>query len=107
MKSQYVISIKRTTGYLNNNPLKEEDQFFEYICIDNYGCPYFSNIQNACMFDSEDDVVKFLNENSYFKNYIENRRDDYNILSLAIRKIIFKKITDIELQGVNKNGIQY
>ena len=97
MINQYVISMKRTTGYFNNNPLKEEDQFFEYICIDNYGYPYFSNIQNACIFDSEDDVVKFLNENSYFKNYIENHRDDYNILSLAIRKIIFKKITDIEL----------
>ena len=97
MINQYVISIKRTTGYFNNNHLKEEDQFFEYICIDNYGHPYFSNIQNACIFDSEDDIVKFLNENSYFKNYIENHRDDYNILSLAIRKIIFKKITDIEL----------
>ena len=97
MRNQYVISIKRTTSHFNNDPLKYEDRFFEYICIDNYGRPYFSNIQNACIFDSEDNILKFLNENSYFKNYIEGCRDDYDILSLAIRKIIFKKTLDIKL----------
>ena len=97
MRNQYVISIKRITSHFNNDPLKDEDHFFEYICIDNYGHPYFSNIQNACIFNSEDNALKFLNENSYFKNYIERCRDDYNILSLAIRKLIFKKTTNIEL----------
>lgn len=95
MTKKYVISIKRTYGYGDNNALPENEQFWEYAQYDDHagsfstGYPCFSSEYHAKTFVSVEAAEKWWNDNKKYMFY-GGRVSCYDLSTLAIRERIYK-----------------
>lgn len=97
MKKKFVISIKRIKDYGgSNNPLPENEQFWEYAQYDDHagsfstGYPCFGCEYHAKTFVSVEEAEKWwkANEEYMFDGY--DKKSRYDISTLAIRERIYK-----------------
>ena len=99
--SKYVISVKRTKNY-NNEDLSPEMQYFEYVGFDTHsgpmstGYPCFISECHAHRFDTEDAAKAWWDENKGIISRTTNM-DRYDLKTLAIRKVSYRKIKQLNL----------
>lgn len=89
----YVISIKRLKDYCGNTLNKPE---WEYATFDNFsGCissgyPIFGSLNRAVIFSTMESAKEWANDNLKYINV-----SNYDLSSLAIRKIYFKTVDQL------------
>lgn len=98
MENKYVISVKRVRDYSGCH-LEESKQYFEYAQIDDKGpmatgWPCLSSFYGAKTFNTVDDALAWWKSNRYVLDYGKN---DYALDTLAVRKVIFKKVCNIDI----------
>ena len=99
--TNYVISVKRTKNY-NNEALKEEEQYFEYVGFDNHsgpmstGYPCFTLECHAHRFDTEDAAKAWWDKNKDIISRTTNLRR-YDLSTLAVRKVSYRKLTPLSV----------
>lgn len=93
----YVISIKRITDYSENKPL--EEPYWEYLGFDRYsgsfstGYPDWMDIHHCEKRDTLEEIMDLWERvNKSGSNLYINNPKDYDMNSLAIRKISFKPV---------------
>ena len=97
--SKYVISVKRTKNY-NNEDLSPEMQYFEYAGFDTHsgsmstGYPCFISECHAHRFDTEDEAREWWDKNKGIISRIINM-DRYDLSTLAIRKVYYRKLVPL------------
>ena len=88
----YVISVKRIR-YCTGEQIPEEQQYWEYASYDNYDCSCFDNINRAEDFKTIENAKAWWEE---FKRYLTCVYEkDYDFSTIAIRKLVFKKVCEL------------
>lgn len=104
----YVISIKRVKDIFHK-PLRPMCQLWEFFGVeknisDERVKPWLTeSLNDAVKFGSEEDALKFFNENELYLKYILSNEgnDCYDMTSLGIRKIMLDEVEYLHLREDN------
>lgn len=104
----YVISIKRVKDMFHK-PLRPMCQLWEFFGVEKNTSeervkPWLTeSLNDAVKFGSEEDALKFFNENEHYLKYILSNEgnDCYDISSLGIRKIMLDEVEYLHLREDN------
>lgn len=98
----YILSIKRVKNTFGK-PLDTPE--WEYAGYDNFsgsfstGYPIFTGLYHASRFSTVDEAKDWYTRN---KDYIYDGMNQYDLSTLAVRKIIFKTVEKIDMERETK-----